>query len=390
MNFIERNTKKVAIIIGLATAVSAVTTVYAAENSDGWHGNGATRVYKEDGQAKVNTLLYLPDGTYYLDAKGNPITSQWKEVKGKVFYFDVNGKKVNGKQVINGHEYTFQQSGALLTGWNDAKDTYYDKFGNEVTGVQTIENKTYNFDDNGKVKSGWSTVNGKKVYFNKDGSLANGVTTVDGKKYNFNADGTVTKGWTKSKGEKFYYNDYGFMTKGWKTIDGKKYYFDKKGQAVADTEYAGYKFDKDGVAKEIKEKDDDKSDSKTTTKSNSTSKKSVKSSSVANLPSAKGSVASAALSQLGVIQDCTALVSNALAANGIYFHGWPADYMSLGNITNNPQPGDLIYYANGGMGAAHIAVYIGNGQAVHGGWLGNQTVETSAYVGSGPVFIRLK
>ena len=34
--------------------------------------------------------------------------------------------------------------------------------------------------------------------------------------------------------------------------------------------------------------------------------------------------------------------------------------------------GDLIYYANGGMGLAHIAVYIGNGVAVHGGWNGNQ------------------
>lgn len=32
-------------------------------------------------------------------------------------------------------------------------------------------------------------------------------------------------------------------------------------------------------------------------------------------------IASAALAQLGVGQDCTALASNALAAQGIYFHG---------------------------------------------------------------------
>ena len=42
----------------------------------------------------------------------------------------------------------------------------------------------------------------------------------------------------------------------------------------------------------------------------------------------------------------------ALAANGIYYHGWPAGYLSLGTITNNPQPGDLIYYADGGLGMA--------------------------------------
>lgn len=44
------------------------------------------------------------------------------------------------------------------------------------------------------------------------------------------------------------------MTKGWKTIDGKKYYFNRKGQAATSTKYAGYKFDKNGVAKKIKEK----------------------------------------------------------------------------------------------------------------------------------------
>jgi hypothetical protein len=38
---------------------------------------------------------------------------------------------------------------------------------------------------------------------------------------------------------------------------------------------------------------------------------------------------------------------------------------------------------------AHIAVYAGNGQAVHGGYNGNQTVVFSANVGSGPVFIRV-
>ena len=40
MNFIEKNTKKVALVLCLATAGTAVTTVYAAQNSDGWHGSG--------------------------------------------------------------------------------------------------------------------------------------------------------------------------------------------------------------------------------------------------------------------------------------------------------------------------------------------------------------
>ena len=100
----------------------------------------------------------------------------------------------------------------------------------------------------------------------------------------------------------------------------------------------------------------------------------------------------AALAQLGTFQDCTLLVTNALKAVGINFHDWPAGYMSLGTVVpaSQAQPGDLVYYANGGMGAAHIGVYAGNGQAIHGGWNGNQTVINTANLGSGPVYIRVK
>ncbi len=102
-------------------------------------------------------------------------------------------------------------------------------------------------------------------------------------------------------------------------------------------------------------------------------------------------IAAAAKAQLGVTQDCTRLASNALAAAGINFHGWPAGYLSLGRTVSAAEaiPGDLIYYADGGMGAAHIAVYIGGGQAVHGGFNGNQTVIAPAELGSGGVYIRV-
>jgi cell wall-associated NlpC family hydrolase len=113
---------------------------------------------------------------------------------------------------------------------------------------------------------------------------------------------------------------------------------------------------------------------------------------VTKVASGKGAaIAAAAYAQLGVDQDCTALASNSLAAVGINFHGWPADYLSLGRTVSaaEAQPGDLVYYQNGGMGMAHIAVYVGNGMAVHGGWNGGTTALYSVNVGSGPVFIRV-
>jgi len=103
------------------------------------------------------------------------------------------------------------------------------------------------------------------------------------------------------------------------------------------------------------------------------------------------SIAAAAYAQIGVSQDCTMLATNALAAVGISYRGWPAGDLSLGRTVSaaEAQPGDLAYYQNGGMGMAHIAVYVGNGMAVHGGWNGGTTALYSVNVGSGPVFIRV-
>lgn len=87
--------------------------------------------------------------------------------------------------------------------------------------------------------------------------------------------------------------------------------------------------------------------------------------------------------------DCTMLATNSLRAAGINFHGWPMDYMSLGTVTSNPQPGDLVLYASNGFGQQHIAVYIGNGQAVHGGWngMGTSIFSVNLPTGSAPIFV---
>jgi len=96
-----------------------------------------------------------------------------------------------------------------------------------------------------------------------------------------------------------------------------------------------------------------------------------------------------AYAQLGAAQDCTVLVEQALRAAGHSVGDLaPAQLAAYGTPVSTPQPGDMIYYADGGMGLAHIAIYIGDGQAIHSGWNGNQTVIQSANVGSGAVYYR--
>ena len=97
----------------------------------------------------------------------------------------------------------------------------------------------------------------------------------------------------------------------------------------------------------------------------------------------------AAYSQLGAAQDCTVLVEVALRAAGHSVGDLaPAQLAAYGTQVSTPEPGDMVYYADGGMGLAHIAIYVGNGEAIHSGWNGNQTVVQSVNVGSGPVFYR--
>ena len=102
-------------------------------------------------------------------------------------------------------------------------------------------------------------------------------------------------------------------------------------------------------------------------------------------------VLEAAYAQLGRYQDCTMLVTNSLKSIGINFHDWPAGYASLGKEVplSEAQPGDILIYKDGGLGVGHVAIYAGNGKAIHGGWLGNQTSIGLAIIGSGITAIRL-
>ena len=90
---------------------------------------------------------------------------------------------------------------------------------------------------------------------------------------------------------------------------------------------------------------------------------------------------------------CTQVVQQALANAGVSdaYQLWPDQYAGqYGYYTNDPQEGDLLYYNNGGHGVDHIAIYIGNGQAVHGNYEG-KTVIASAYLSTAasPQFIRV-
>ncbi|MDH6367494.1 MULTISPECIES: NlpC/P60 family protein [unclassified Breznakia] len=100
----------------------------------------------------------------------------------------------------------------------------------------------------------------------------------------------------------------------------------------------------------------------------------------APITTTNNAVANAALDKQGQQLTSEQLVTNALvdagkitgntssmeAIEAIYFPG-----LSTAISENQLKPGDIIYYDDAGFGSAHVAIYIGSNQAVHGGFEGN-------------------
>ncbi len=99
----------------------------------------------------------------------------------------------------------------------------------------------------------------------------------------------------------------------------------------------------------------------------------------AELPAGAGAqgLLDAAMAQLGWAQDCTALVENSLRAVGFSVGDLGTsvgEYARYGTLVTDGSyaPGDILIWPG-----AHVAIYAGNGLAVHGGFGGSTVVATA-------------
>lgn len=67
----------------------------------------------------------------------------------------------------------------------------------------------------------------------------------------------------------------------------------------------------------------------------------------------------------------------------------PEGFLDLGTKVNKSEicPGDILYYADGGRGVFHVAVYVGNSQAVHGNWTTDGTTALARAFYREPTYI---
>ena len=329
----------------------------------GW--NEDESYYNEKGFKTVNGWVTDETGRYFLDENGNRIKNDWKEIDGNKYYFGEDGKVAVGQVVVG--------------------------------------DSTYYTDDQGVFNTGWVETGAGKVFYNEDGSLnTDTFKDIDGVKYAFNSDGFLI---INGEVDGMITDENGVATEKPAPVVPEtpaaptpaepvtpvtpvtpapaapvnptpaapetvlpevpvapENYENITPEYVAPVtpEYTAPEY----VAPEYVEPE-------------YTVPEYVEPEYVEPTPAPAptpsysdkaASIYAAAAAQLGVNQDCTRLVSNALAAVGISFHGWPEDYAALGSWTSNPIPGDIIIYSG------HVAIYAGNGMAVHGGFYGNQTV----------------
>ena len=423
MNFVEKHSKLLAAALCLCASVPILSTVHAYEVQPGWHSDGDSSYYVLDNHQKAKGLTEIENDTYYFNQSGEMQTG-WQNISNQTYYFDNDGKAVTGKTEIQGTTYNFPQKGSLNQGWGE-DETYYNEKGFKTTSAWVNEEAgKYYLDENGnRVKNTWKEIDGSRYYFDADGRVVTGQFDVDGATYYTDDQGIFRTGWVDNGTGRVYYNADGSLNiDGLKEIDGVLYAFNSDGTLQTNTTVDGYDVNENGVATPVAPVTPAAPETDTPAQpaapvapvAPEVETPAAPAAPEAETPAApeapaapeyvepsydeptyvepdptpdydwtpepeptpapapsydvSSTIASAALAQLGVGQDCTMLVTNALAAAGISHHGWPESYASLGSWTSNPVPGDIIIYSG------HVAVYIGNGQAVHGGWNGNQTV----------------
>ena len=143
------------------------------------------RLTVENGTFVVTNPTGTWDGDKFKKYDGTYVMNDFVVSKGKTYYFDADGNKVTGKQVINNATYFFNKDGIMQTGWKKTDDgTYYlSENGAAVIGWQTIEDDDYYFDNNGIMAIGEVQVGLVKCTFSKKGKLkSKGDVNIDASK----------------------------------------------------------------------------------------------------------------------------------------------------------------------------------------------------------------
>ena len=320
MNFVENNGKKVAAVLCVASAFPVVATVVAAQEEPGWHGD---RYINED----------------------KTTATGWEEIEGKSYYFSEDGTVDTTKTE---KETTASVSSNVL---GDVKETV------ATTTTEAVETEK-------ETKAAEETKVAEEA--------TNTVAVVEETKEDTTPVETTTEEAPVVTPE---------VTPAETTTEETPVVTPEVTPVETTTEEAPV------VTPEVIPAETTTEETPVVTPEVTPVEPSTDTTTDATVDaSLNDRIAAAAQQLVGVTngQWCTQVVQQALANAGVSDAAqlWPDQYATTyGYYTDTPQAGNLIYYNNGGRGVDHIAVYIGNGLAVHGNYNG-QTVIADANGGN--------
>lgn len=334
MNFVENNGKKVAAVLCVASAFPVVATVVAAQEEPGWHGDK------------------------YINEDKTPATG-WEEIEGESYYFSEDGTVDTTKTE---KATTASVSSSVL---GDVKETV------ATTTTEAVETEK----ETKAVEEAKAAEEATKVV--AEIPVDTNTTTTTDEETTEDTTGTgsdaLVPGTPSDAGDT--------LTPPADTDTGAGDVSGDSQNTGGDTsgEGAGQQQDTLNVPEQTTTEEITVTPVETPEATTTTDTTTVDT-------SLNDRIAAAAQQLVGVTngQWCTQVVQQALANAGVSdaYQLWPDQYqVQYGYYTDTPQAGNLIYYNNGGRGVDHIAIYIGNGLAVHGNYNG-QTVIADANGGN--------
>lgn len=365
----------------------------------GWQTIGGYVYYMDPKTGVIATGFREIDGKlYYFNKTGSrPLFNGWRTISEKRYYFNDDYSVQRGISTIDGARYyldpvTGEAAGGFMTVNGRVyyfADERYSSFNRSITGLRltgfnVIGGKTYFFitsslsgyrkEDYASMATGWQTINGKRYRFEANGVMDIGWHNIDGYRYHF-TNGVMDNAWNVIASRTYHFTD-GKMDTGWKTICNRLYYFysdghkQETGRVIIDGKLCS--FDRSGVCTSTNPTIDDVVKYATRW----VDKIPYKSSVTKNDPDEERKMEL----KEGRGSDCSWFVFNCLAKYGylsefVHSYEWgskPSCYPNakeIGRDVSKARPGDVICYAYG-SGArvpsnSHVSIYIGNGQEVH-------------------------
>ena len=101
-----------------------------------------------------------------------------------------------------------------------------------MTGKVTIGEFTYCFDDTGCMLTGWQELSGAYFYFDDQGHMQKGWLEQEGKRHYLTDTGAAASGWLKVEDTEYYFLAKGEMARGQVEIDGRNRFFTSAGKEV--------------------------------------------------------------------------------------------------------------------------------------------------------------